>query len=399
MRAVRAFLKMETSSGWLLLFSAAWALVWINTPWFRGYEAIVWAPIVLHWNGLLFEQTTFLEMINHFGMTFFFLLVGLEIKREFCFGALRTVASRVLPAVAAVGGMVVPAVLYSVCNIHSAGIVGWGIPMATDIAFALGVLSLLGHRVPITLKLFLMALAIFDDIGAMIVIAVGYGQNIQGMWLLGAGLCTLGLWACQHYRILQGWVYGLLGFLVWFMLSHAGIHGTLAGIIVALAIPLRHPDGGSTAFGEWETRLHPYVAYGIVPIFAFLNAGVRWVGMPVDLIWNKVSFGVILGLCLGKWLGIVGSVWLLVRVGWVQLPYELSWRMLHGVGLIGGVGFTMSLFMSTLAFGENEIGLGMAARVGILTSSCICAVFGYCLLRFWALSRTITERPDRGVRM
>ncbi|OGT63941.1 MAG: Na+/H+ antiporter NhaA [Gammaproteobacteria bacterium RIFCSPHIGHO2_12_FULL_45_9] len=389
MRALRSFLKTETSGGWLLLLTTVVALVWVNSPWHRVYEAILWSPLTVRWKGLLTGDGTLLTFINHFGMSFFFLLVGLEIKREFCFGELRTTASRILPLVAACGGMVVPAVLYSMCNLHSVGLRGWGIPMATDIAFALGVLSLLGTRVPVALKVFLMTLAIFDDMGAMVVIVLGYGHALQWGWIGAAVLCTLGLWGCHQYRVMRSSVYMLLGIVLYVCLAHSGIHATLSGLIVALLLPLQDASGIVTRFRRWEDRLHPFVAFGIVPLFAFLNAGVRWVGISPDLIWNSVSSGILLGLCVGKWLGIVGAVWMGVKMRWVRLPDTLSWRMLNGVGILGGVGFTMSLFIGTLAFGDNAAGLSVSARMGVLMSSGICALVGYIFLRWWGLSRRI----------
>jgi NhaA family Na+:H+ antiporter len=355
---------------------AALALVVANSPlsgvYFEALHSYVLGLSVLHW-------------INDALMAVFFLLVGLEIKREMLDGQLSTWPRRTLPGIAALGGMIVPALIYLAFNAGPDGHPrGWAIPAATDIAFALGVLSLLGPRVPISLKVFLTALAILDDLGAVLIIAVFYTGDLN-LYALGGAVFVLGL-----LRGLDGAgftdlkPYLLLGVVLWFLVLMSGIHATLAGVALAVTIPLRvspgKPEDATSPLHNLEHRLQPWVAFLIVPIFGFANAGVSFAGMSLSSLLNPVPLGVALGLVVGKQVGVFAFAWAAIRAGLADLPANATWVQLYGVALLCGIGFTMSLFIGLLAF-PTSADLQDATKLGVLLGSILSGLIGAALLR------------------
>ena len=373
--ALRAFLSGEASGGIVLMAAAVVAMVLANSPAALGYFALLklyLGPLsVLHW-------------INDGLMALFFLLVGLEIKREFVDGQLSTWPRRVLPGIAAAGGMIAPAVIYVLFNTATPETLrGWAIPTATDIAFALGVLALLGSRVPVSLKIFLTALAIIDDLGAIAIIAAFYTADLSLAWL-GAAIAVLVLLAALNQAGVERLpAYLLPGLFLWFFLLKSGVHATLAGVALALTIPLRtspgRPDDPHSPLHVLEHALHPYVAYLIVPIFGFANAGVSLAGLDLAALLAPVPVGIAAGLFLGKQIGVFLTTWLAVRLGWADCPEHASWAQVYGVALLCGIGFTMSLFIGLLAFPASEA-LQSEVKVGVLMGSLASALVGTLVL-------------------
>lgn len=373
---MRVFLATEAAGGIILIATAALAMVIANSGMAETYFTTLHVEIaglsLLHW-------------INDGLMALFFLVVGLEIKREVLDGQLARWSDRILPGIAAAAGVAVPAVIYIAINrAEPAGLRGWAIPAATDIAFALGVLALLGSRVPASLKIFLTAVAIIDDLIAVLIIALFYTAGLDLIALAGAALGLLVLAVFNRRGIAALWPYLLIGALVWLLVLQSGIHATLAGVAVAMAIPLKRspgqPDDRHSPLYRLEHGLHPWVAYGIVPLFGFANAGVALGGFGIADITNPVPLGVGLGLFLGKQFGIFGAVWSLVRLGVVDCPRYASWAQIYGVALLCGIGFTMSLFIGSLAFGDGSH-QNDAAKLGVLLGSTISAVAGFIILR------------------
>ena len=381
-----AFLKSEAAGGVLLMISAALALIIANSPvaplYFATLGSYVAGLSILHW-------------INDALMAVFFLLVGLEIKRELLEGQLSTWSRRALPGIAALGGMVVPALIFlALTRGDPVAMRGWAIPAATDIAFALGVLALLGSRVPVSLKIFLTALAILDDLGAVIIIALFYTKGLSLPMLGLAGACIVGLIVLNRLHVTKLWAYLGLGALLWFFVLKSGVHATLAGVALALTIPIS--DGSDSDEPEHsplhtlEHWLHPYVAFLIVPIFGFANAGVSFTGMTPASALAPVPLGIALGLFLGKQIGVFGFSWLAIRAGLAAMPAQANTLQLYGVALLCGIGFTMSLFIGALAFDSAE--LGKATKIGVLLGSIASAVLGAIVLRM-AGRRQAAERP------
>lgn len=381
-----AFLKSEAAGGVLLMISAALALIIANSPvaplYFATLGSYVAGLSILHW-------------INDALMAVFFLLVGLEIKRELLEGQLSTWSRRALPGIAALGGMVVPALIFlALTRGDAVAMRGWAIPAATDIAFALGVLALLGSRVPVSLKIFLTALAILDDLGAVIIIALFYTKGLSLPMLGLAGACIVGLIVLNRLHVTKLWAYLGLGALLWFFVLKSGVHATLAGVALALTIPIG--DGSDSDEPEHsplhtlEHWLHPYVAFLIVPIFGFANAGVSFTGMTPASALAPVPLGIALGLFLGKQIGVFGFSWLAIRAGLAAMPAQANTLQLYGVALLCGIGFTMSLFIGALAFDSPE--LGKATKIGVLLGSIASAVLGALVLRM-AGRRQAAERP------
>lgn len=374
--ALRTLLASEAGGGLVLMASAALALCVANSPLAPSYFAILktyLGPLsVLHW-------------INDGLMAVFFLLVGLEIKRELLDGQLRTWPDRVLPGVAAIGGMIVPALVYIVINRSSPETMrGWAIPAATDIAFALGVLALLGPRVPVSLKVFLTALAILDDLGAVVIIALFYTAKLDVYALLGAifGLSMLrGLNAFDYRRLTP---YLVLGAVLWMLMLKSGVHATIAGVLLAFTIPLRptpgQPEAADSPLHRLEHGLAPWSAFVVLPIFGFANAGVSLTGISPELLFHPVTLGVALGLFVGKQVGVFGAVVALVRLGWATRPTQASWMHVYGISLLCGVGFTMSLFIGLLAFAERP-DLEAVTKIGVLMGSLTCMALGALVLR------------------
>ncbi len=425
-RPFQEFFRIEASSGIVLIVVTVIALIWANSPWAERYFQL-WETEA----GIVFGQFH-LEMhlshwINDGLMAIFFFLVGLEIKREILVGELSTPKKALLPIAAAIGGMIFPAAIYLAINAGTEGQAGWGIPMATDIAFALGVLALLGSRVPTSLKIFLAALAIVDDLGAVLVIAVFYTEQVAFSWLF-AGAIVFGLMlALNRLGVRQPIPYGLLAIVLWFAFLQSGVHATIAGVLAALAIPAMSrldtdqfvswsrqaideldvsrakdtdPEPGApttttqrSVLQAMETAIHHAesplqrmehslelpVAFVIMPIFALANAGVAVLGHFFDDLFNPVSLGIVFGLVVGKQIGILLFSFLAVRLRLAELPAGVTWRHIWGVAWLGGIGFTMALFIDDLAFGGSP--LADTAKIGILVASIISGVGGYVILR------------------
>ncbi len=379
LRPFAEFLRLETSSGILLMICAVAAIALANSPIGAAWDA-VWTTkfTVGYGEGMLSKPLVL--WINDGLMAVFFLVVGLEIKRELLSGELASARKAALPAAAALGGMVVPALFYAAFNRGLPSSTGWGVPMATDIAFSLGVLAMLGKRAPLVLKILLTAVAIVDDLGAVVVIAVFYTATIKGM-LLAISLGVLALaWAFgraggRHYV-----VFGLLGLIAWFFMLKSGVHATIAGVLLAFALPSRKLDHEEDPLTlRCEHALHPWVAFVIMPIFALANAGVTLSGSFTAALVSPPALGIMAGLVLGKPLGIFFFSWVAVKLGVASLPAGLTWGGLLGLGLLAGIGFTMSLFIADLAFGLSE-NLGYA-KAGILAASLLAGVLGFICLR------------------
>ncbi|WP_309671903.1 Na+/H+ antiporter NhaA [Gemmatimonas sp.] len=376
----------QALSGVLLLVCALLALGWANSPWAPHYHALWHLPI---------GSTTLLHAVNDGLMALFFLMVGLEITHEVQGGALSTMRQAALPVVGAIGGMVVPALVYVAVARDSDALRGWGIPMATDIAFALGIVALLRDRVPTGLRIFLAALAIADDIGAVLVIALFYTPSVNAV-ALGATALLVGLLLFLNTKRVHAlWPYLLGGLLLWGAVYASGIHASIAGVLLAFTIPARQPAAGGAPSVQhrMEAGLHWPVTYLIVPVFAFANAGVTFPGNVAGFASQPAVLATALGLMLGKPLGITGAAWLAVRAGWAALPEGTDWPRLIGVAALGGIGFTMSLFIAALAFGEGA--LLDAAKVGVLAGSLI-AGSGGALLLFARHTKAATESVPVG---
>ncbi|KAA1056545.1 Na+/H+ antiporter NhaA [Azospirillum argentinense] len=373
---IRNFMSNEASGGILLMVAAALALVVANSPlsaaYFDTLHSYVLGLSIGHW-------------INDGLMAIFFLLVGLEIKREMLDGQLSTWSCRILPGVAAAGGMLVPALVYLAFNAgNQATVNGWAIPAATDIAFALGVLSLLGPRVPVSLKIFLTALAIIDDLGAVIIIALFYTADLSLPALGVAALLLAALIGLNRFGVRSLVPYLVLGAGLWGAVLLSGVHATLAGVTLALTIPLR-PASGAAAdphapLLRLEHGIHPWVAFLIVPVFGFANAGVSFAGMDASILTGPLPLGIALGLFLGKMVGVFGTAWLTIRLGFAGMPAGASTAQLYGVALLCGIGFTMSLFIGALAFPTSPE-LGDAVKVGVFAGSILSATAGALVLR------------------
>lgn len=391
-KSFREFIKLESSAGLILFFAAVLALVVNNTPLHPFYEAFFDMPLSIQ-VGAFHLAKPLLLWVNDGLMASFFLLVGLEIKREFLIGELRHIKTALLPAFGAIGGMVVPALIYVLCTHHNAGLLkGWAIPTATDIAFSLGVLSLLGSRIPLSLKLFLTALAIFDDMGAIIVIAVFYTSHISMMMLLGAIICCILLFIMNRINIVSQTAYILVGVALWLCVLKSGVHATLAGVIVAFAIPIKQQSKSHIRpLQALEHALHPWVAFGVLPIFAFANAGVSFHGIEPRLLVSAVPLGIILGLFFGKQIGVWSFSTLAIRLGWAEMPSGATSLGIYGIGALAGIGFTMSLFIATLAFGGDDSHLAPLIRFGVLAGSMLSGILGYVILHWLYVSKTMVR--------
>ena len=431
LRPFQRFAEQETSSGIVLLGCAIAALAWANSPWGESYVHLWEQPITI--GGARFGLTMSLHAwINDGLMAIFFFVVGLEIKRELLIGELSTRQTAALPIAGALGGMIVPALIYTAFNAGTDGSRGWGIPMATDIAFALGALALLGPRVPNVLKVFLAALAIADDLGAVVVIALFYTADLSA-WALGLAVALFGvLLGANHLGVRHAAFYGLGGIGLWVAVLMSGVHATIAGVLLALTIPARRrideetfiarversladfraaDEPGTTVLTnpghqqaiheieeaceaaqaplfKLEEKLHGLVAFGIMPIFALSNAGVQVAGGSANLLTSRIVLGIVLGLVIGKPVGITLLSWLSVRAGVAALSRDAGWRALHGVSWLGGIGFTMSLFIANLAF-EGTPHLE-EAKIGILVASTVAGIVGWTVLK-----RTFSRLNER----
>jgi Na+:H+ antiporter, NhaA family len=381
--ALREFLRSEAAGGLLLMAVATTAMLLANSPWSEGYFALIHAIVGPELTPKLGPMTVHL-WINDGLMAVFFLLVGLEIKRELVDGHLSTWADRRLPIIAATAGMAVPALVYvAVAGGDPQFVRGWAIPAATDIAFAIGVLAMLGTRAPASLKLFLTTVAIVDDIGAVAIIAFFYTAQLSLGWLAMAGLLWLIMFALGKMRVMQIWPYLVLAVLLWYATLLSGVHATIAGVLAALAIPLRRtiaaPDAEDSPLHRLEHALARPVAFAIIPLFGFANAGVSLGGIGVAQLLAPLPLGIALGLFVGKQLGIFTAVWLAVKSGLAQRPKDAGWTQIYGVSVLCGIGFTMSLFIGGLAFSAPA--LADAVKIGVLMGSIASALCGYAILR------------------
>ncbi|NWC97871.1 Na+/H+ antiporter NhaA [Pseudomonas sp. P7779] len=371
------FFQLEAASGLLLIAAAALALIINNSPLSHLYASFLDVPVVAQIGALKIAKPALL-WINDGLMALFFLLIGLEVKRELLDGQLSKPSQVVLPGAAAIGGMVVPALIYWALNKDNpAALGGWAIPMATDIAFALGVLALLGKRVPVSLKLFLMTLAIIDDLGAIIVIALFYSADLSGASLAGSAACLIALIAMNRLGVVKLGPYMIVGLILWVCVLKSGVHATLAGVTLAFCIPLRTKNAEPSPLLTLEHALHPWVAYAILPLFAFANAGVSLAGVNLESFTHHVPMGIAAGLLLGKTVGVLGFTWVMVKTGLAALPAGANWGQVLGVAVLCGIGFTMSLFVGSLAFVPGSSEYAGMDRMGILTGSILAALIGY----------------------
>ncbi|MHA6161594.1 Na+/H+ antiporter NhaA [Pseudomonas sichuanensis] len=371
------FFQLEAASGLLLIAAAVLALIINNSPLSYLYNGLLEVPVAVQVGALEIAKPLLL-WINDGLMALFFLLIGLEVKREVVDGHLSKPSQVILPATAAIGGMVVPALIYWFINRDNpAAVAGWAIPTATDIAFALGVLALLGKRVPVSLKLFLMTLAIIDDLGAIIVIALFYSGTLSSLSLMLAGACLIALLAMNRLGVIKLGPYLVIGLILWVCVLKSGVHATLAGVALALCIPLRTRHAETSPLLSLEHALHPWVAYAILPLFAFANAGVSLAGVTLESFTHPVPMGITLGLLAGKTVGVFGLTWLAVKLRLAALPAEANWGQVLGVAILCGIGFTMSLFVGSLAFVPGSSDYAGMDRMGILTGSFFAAVVGY----------------------
>jgi len=385
LHALREFLKLESASGILLVIAGACAMVIANSPLLDLYQALLQTPIKVQVGNVLFDKTLVI-WINDLLMAIFFLLVGLEIKREVVAGELSERAKVALPAIAALGGMIVPAAIYAWFNWHDpVGLRGWAIPSATDIAFALGVLSLFGERVPVGLKIFLMTLAVLDDLGAIVIIALFYSSDLSPQALALAGIALAGLFVLNRAGVTRVAPYVLVGTALWVFVLKSGVHATLAGVVTALFVPATDDPGhpGHPPSQRLEHALHPWVAFGILPLFAFANAGVNLSGMSLGKLLEPIPLGILLGLFVGKQVGVFTFAWLAVKSGLARLPDGVNLGQVYGAAILCGIGFTMSLFIGMLAFENTASGeVIITDQLGILAGTLLSAVFGSLVLYF-----------------
>lgn len=376
---LQRFLRLESAGGIILAGTALLAMVVVNIGLGPYYDLLLSSRLEISFANYGIDKTL-LHWINDFLMAIFFLTIGLEVKREVVVGELSETSQVILPAVAAVGGIVVPSLIYALINWdNGVALYGWAIPAATDIAFALGVLALLGKRVPPSLKVFLLALAIIDDLGAIVIIAIFYTQDLSTMSLT-LGLTCLSILILMNYKGVTGLKpYMFVGIIMWVCVLKSGVHATLAGVALGMIIPLRDKKGNSPA-EKLEHTLHPWVVFFILPVFAFANAGVKINFEQSGALFDPVPLGVMAGLFIGKQLGVFLFSLVIIKLGFARLPTGASWLQLYGVSLLCGVGFSMSMFIGGLAFANTEY--VMADRMGILLGSFVSALAGYLVLHF-----------------
>lgn len=395
---IASFFKMESAGGIILMFAAVLALLCANTPLQKYYALFLDTPVEIRIGALEIAKPLLL-WINDGLMAIFFFLVGLELKRELVEGVLSDKRNIILPGVGAIGGMALPALIYLYFNIgDSLAMTGWAIPAATDIAFALGVLSLLGSRVPTAVKIFLTSLAIFDDIGAIIIIAVFYTAHISLAALLVVLGCILILVVFNKLHIESKSLYILIGIVMWVAMLKSGVHATLAGVVLAMFIPMKSQTKSDySPLKSLEDDLHTTVAFFILPLFAFANSGIRFSGVGAEQIFHNVPLGIALGLFLGKQIGVFGICWVAIKFKLTKLPTGMSWKILYGTAVLCGIGFTMSLFIGSLAFEESGTNLLFDDRIGIIMGSLASGILGYLILRASLRSKTLLRSTGSAV--
>lgn len=376
--SIEGFLKGEATAGLMLMAAGAIALVVANSPLASTYAVFLDLPLTVGAGTFALSKTT-LHWVNDGLMVAFFFLVGLEIKREVVAGELSTGAKAALPVLAAAAGMAGPAAVYALFNWGSPDLRGWAIPTATDIAFALGIITLLGRRVPASLKIFLTALAVIDDLGAVLIIAIFYTDQLSCPALVASALCMIALAALNRRGVRNCAAYVFVGLILWVAVLKSGVHPTMAGVITALAVPANTDDAGESSLTALEHALHPWVAFLILPLFAFCNAGVAVAEITLDALTHPVTLGIVLGLFVGKQLGVLSITWLAQAAGWLRLPSGATAWQYYGVVLLTGVGFTMSLFIGNLAFTDPEY--LASVKVGVLGGSLLSGIAGYVILR------------------
>lgn len=379
---ITGFFRLESAGGILLILAALLALVFANTPFKSYYALLIEMPVEIRVGALKIAKPLLL-WINDGLMAVFFFMVGLELKRELVEGELSDKKNVILPGVCAAGGMLFPALIYVYFNVNDAAAMkGWAIPAATDIAFALGVLTLLGSKVPTSLKVFLTSIAIFDDLGAILVIAFFYTANISLTALLVAGACIPVLFLFNRSGIESRSIYMLVGVIMWVGMLKSGVHATLTGVIAAAFIPLKsktRPD--HSPLKTLEHDLHSVVAFFVLPVFAFANAGLSVVEIRTEHFLHSVPLGIALGLFFGKQIGVFGMAWLFIKLRLARMPSGMNWRSLYGTAALCGIGFTMSLFIGSLAFEETNADFFFDERLGIILGSLLSAILGYLILR------------------
>lgn len=373
----KQMIQHDAAGGVILVVAALLALIFANTPLYGAYQAILDMPVAVKL-GTFEIAKPLLLWINDGLMAIFFFMVGLEVKREILQGHLNSVTQITLPGIAAVAGIAIPALIYAWFNQDDpVAIAGWAIPSATDIAFALGIFSLFGRSLPITLKLFLLSVAIFDDIGAIVIIALFYSAELSTMSLIVAATGLVVLFIFNRLRLRAQGAYILVGVVVWAAVLKSGVHATLAGFAVAWFIPINvKNEDGNPMLAHLEHSLHNWVAFFILPVFAFANAGVNLLGTTIDDVLNPVVMGIVAGLFIGKQVGIFSACWLAVKAGIAKLPEGTNWKQMYGVTLLCGIGFTMSLFIGSLAFEQQGLEHINSVKVGVLLGSLLSAVLG-----------------------
>jgi NhaA family Na+:H+ antiporter len=379
---INDFLALETAGGILLMAATVLALIAANSPAVELYDAFLDTPVEVRVGAISVAKPALL-WINDGLMAVFFFLIGLELKREFLEGELSSWRRVALPAAGALGGMIVPVAIFVLLNRGDAiALRGWAIPAATDIAFAVGVLALLGRRVPLSLKVFLTSLAIFDDVGAILIIALFYTDHLTAAALVFASVMIVMLLFLNRWRVANTAPYLIIGIALWLAVLKSGVHATIAGVILALFIPLREGEQGSRSpLRELESSLHSSVSYGILPLFAFANAGISLEGVRLATLFHPLPLGIASGLFIGKQAGVFLFSYLAVKLGLARPLESVGWKVIYGIAVLCGIGFTMSLFISSLAFEPGSLDASVDERIGIIIGSFFSAVIGYGILR------------------
>jgi NhaA family Na+:H+ antiporter len=376
---IQEFIKLETSGGVVLMIAAIFAMIIANTPLSANYDLILGTYIKIGIGNFEIAKPAIL-WINDGLMAIFFFLVGLEIKREVLAGELSSFDKAILPIMAAIGGMAVPGIIFAIINWGTPeNLNGWAIPTATDIAFALGILALIGSRAPISLKIFLLAIAIIDDLGAIVIIAIFYTSELSLSALSFSVIGFAAAVALNRMGVQRTAPYLLVGIVMWVFVLKSGVHATLAGVLIAFTIPLKTKNEDEALLYKMEHGLHPWVAFLILPVFAFANAGVNFTGIGIDDLLQPLTLGIAVGLFLGKQIGVFLATWIGVKSGIARLPENVSWKHVYGVACLTGVGFTMSLFIGSLAFTTADV--MNAVRLGVVLGSVLSGIIGYLLLK------------------